>query len=194
MKKAIEELMHEHRVIEQVLGSLETFAAAVKKGSAVDRATVKDYATFFGEFADRCHHGKEEARLFVKMMEHGFPRDQGPLAVMYSDHEQGRRHVAALAAIARLTGPLTHEERDQIVHHAMTYAPYLRAHIAKEDRVLYPMALQAIPEAEMDQLAADFESFEHDVMGPGVHEGLHAMVAKLLQDYPVGGGSAVHEH
>lgn len=60
--KAIEMLRDDHRLIEQVLGSLENFL----KGPADDsdaRRAVRDFANFLENFADRFHHGKEEKFL-----------------------------------------------------------------------------------------------------------------------------------
>lgn len=184
MSRAIDDLMNEHRLIEKVLGSLEAFADAVESGAAAERKTVAAYAEFFRGFADKCHHGKEEDRLFVKMIEHGFPKDSGPLAVMYSDHRHGREHVAALAAVAGGKGALSPEERKTIVHHARSYAPHLREHIVKEDNALYPMALQAIPPAAVEQLAEDCDAFERSVMGEGAHETFHALAKALMTAYP----------
>jgi hemerythrin-like domain-containing protein len=184
MSQAIDTLMNEHRLIEKVLGSLAAFADALEKGAAAERKTVAEYADFFRNFADKCHHGKEEDRLFVKMIEHGFPKDAGPLAVMYADHEHGREDVAALAAIGAGTGPLTKPERDHVVQLARSFVPHLAHHILKEDNILYPMALQAIPGAEVVQLAADFGAFEKSVMGEGSHERFHALAKSLLAAYP----------
>jgi hemerythrin-like domain-containing protein len=78
--KAIEILMGEHRLIEQVLGSLETYVVGIEQGEAPERQTLADYAAFFRGFADACHHGKEEDLLFQRMIERGFPREAGPLA------------------------------------------------------------------------------------------------------------------
>src|SRR5512134_2394011 len=87
--KAIEMLMSEHRLIEQALGSLETYAVDVRAGRAPAREIVGEYASFFRGFADGCHHGKEEDVLFQRLLERGFPRQSGPLAVMYREHELG---------------------------------------------------------------------------------------------------------
>ncbi len=184
MHEAIETLMHEHRVIEQVLGSLETFADNARKEAEVDRETVGKYAAFFKNFADRCHHGKEEDRLFVTMNRYGFPREYGPVAVMLAEHEEGRGHVAALASIGSGSGPLSGAERDDLCEHALAYIPMLRAHIQKEDNILYPMALQSIPEAEMDALLTSYEAFEREVMGAGEHERFHALAEELIAGYP----------
>jgi len=184
MNKAIDTLMTEHRLIEQVLGSLETFADNVAHGAEAGRETARDYADFFKNFADKCHHGKEEDRLFVTMNQYGFPRDFGPVAVMLADHVEGRGHVGALAAIGGGSGPLTQAERDELVEHAMAYVPLLRSHIMKEDNILYPMALQAVPAAVMEKMSEDFEAFESSVMGEGAHERFHKLAESLIEAYP----------
>jgi hypothetical protein len=53
MNKAIQILMGEHRVIENVLGALQRHAALVAGGVAVERPTVARFATFFRDFADQ---------------------------------------------------------------------------------------------------------------------------------------------
>ncbi len=184
MDKAIETLMHEHRLIEQVLGSLETFAADIASGEEADRQTVREYAEFFRNFADKCHHGKEEDRLFVKMNQFGFPKEHGPIAVMLADHVEGRRHVGALAKIGSGSGSLTSEERDLVVTHSRGYIPLLRSHILKEDNILYPMAVQTLPKDEMGKLSEAFEAFENEIMGAGAHERFHALAEKLIESYP----------
>ncbi len=184
MHEAIETLMYEHRLIEQVLGSFETFTENVRNEAEVDRVTIAKYAAFFKNFADRCHHGKEEDRLFVTMNRYGFPREYGPVAVMLAEHEEGRAHVGVLASIGAGSGTLTGAERDDFCEHALAYIPMLRGHIQKEDNILYPMALQSIPPAEMDELLKSYETFERDVMGEGEHEKFHALEEELIAAYP----------
>lgn len=184
MHKAVETLMTEHRLIEQVLGSMETFVDRMGRGEEVPRSAVLDYADFLRNFADKCHHGKEEDRLFVRMTEFGFPREYGPIAVMLAEHTESRAHVKALFEVAAESGPLTAEERLQVSKHALAYIPLLRAHIQKEDNILYPMALQSIPPAELDALGESFEEFERKEMGEGTHEKFHALAEALIAAYP----------
>ncbi len=184
MKKAIETLMEEHRLIERVLGSLETFACEMESGGSAPRETLSGYAEFFSNFADKCHHGKEEDRLFALMAQNGFPTEHGPIGVMLADHQEGRGHVKALAALAGGSGPWSGEERIEAVRQARDYISMLRSHIIKEDNILYPMALQAIKGEQMDQLAESFEAFEHEVMGAGAHERFHALAERLVAAYP----------
>ncbi len=186
MKKAIETLMEEHRLIELVLGSLETFACGIEAGGAAPREAIRGYAEFFSNFADKCHHGKEDDQLFALMAKNGFPTEYGPIAVMLSDHREGRDHVKALAALGGGSGPLSGQEREEAVRQAGSYVAMLRSHIIKEDNILYPMALQAIKEEDMDELAEKFDAFERGVMGEGAHERFHALAEELIAAYPPG--------
>jgi len=184
MSNAVETLMNEHRLIEGVLSSLETFVSEIEAGKEGSRSTIRAYASFFSNFADKCHHGKEEDRLFTRMIEHGFPKEYGPIAVMLAEHVEGREHVGILGKIGDGDGPLSPDERRLTAAHARAYIPLLRAHIQKEDGVLYPMALKALPAAVLEKLEEEFESFEREVMGPGAHEKFHALAGDLIAAYP----------
>lgn len=178
--EAIATLMHEHRVIEQVLSALERCSDAIARGQDVPRTTVRDFAAFFRNFADRCHHGKEEDRLFASMVSLGFPRDHGPIAVMLTEHDLGRDHMRVLAAIGEGESPLSDQERNQVCAHAGAFIPLLRTHIVREDEILYPMAMRALSPEHLATLASDFEAFEATVMGEGEHERYHALADQLI--------------
>jgi hemerythrin-like domain-containing protein len=187
MHPAIQTLMNEHRVIEEVLAALEATAAAASDGAEVPRARVAELAEFFAGFADRCHHGKEEDLLFRRLVAGGLPADGGPIAVMLSEHEAGREHVRALAALGRGTGALAPDERATFVAHARAYAPLLAQHILKEDRILYPLALRTLAPADLDDLARRYDEFEEGVMGAGEHARLHALHERIIAATPTPG-------
>ncbi len=185
MSKAIDMLMQEHRIIEKVLAALERCSDAAARGERIERARVREFVDFFKNFADRCHHGKEEDRLFAAMIEHGFPRDQGPIAVMLEEHDMGRSHVGVLARIGEGSGELTEDERGQLCTHALSYAELLKAHIRKEDQVLYHMALGALPPEVLERLEKDFEAFETTIVGAGAHERYHELAHGLAGEFGV---------
>ena len=179
MSKAIEVLMSEHRLIEQVLGSLETFAAAVEGGLAPERAVLADYGAFFRDLADACHHGKEEDILFERMVERGFPRESGPVGVMLYEHRIGRGHVSALRQVAGGTGPLTAAETRLFLETASAFVPLLQGHIVKEDRVLYPMAQRLLTATELETMETQFEAFETRMRADGSYDTLLGLADRL---------------
>ncbi|HVP07672.1 MAG TPA: hemerythrin domain-containing protein [Candidatus Acidoferrum sp.] len=180
---AIEMLMTEHRLILKVLGAMEKYVEAVVSGQPVDRADLEKFVTFIREFADRCHHGKEEDILFASMVEQGYPREQGPVAVMLAEHEQGRQLVGVLKAIAAKSGAWTEEEKSQLIRAALGYISLLRSHIHKEDHVLYPAAENHLGPERMEAMAEEFEVFEQTKSGAGEHERFHALADELIARY-----------
>jgi hemerythrin-like domain-containing protein len=175
--------MSEHRLIEQALGSLETLTLEVEAGLVPERSLIGDYAAFFRGFADTCHHGKEEDILFRRLMDRGLPRESGPLAVMYAEHEAGRAHVRRLAAIANGPGALGPLDVPILIQQAGAFIPLLRSHILKEDRVLYPMAMQVLTGPEMDEMETEFGRFEAGMRADGSFDRLHSLAARLTTHF-----------
>jgi hemerythrin-like domain-containing protein len=184
VQKAIDVLMGEHRLIEQALGSLETFTGDVAAGLDPERSLVADYAAFFRGFADACHHGKEEDILFRRLMERGMPRETGPLAVMYHEHEIGRSHVGTISSIGTGDGALALRETRQLVEHSEAFVPLLRLHILKEDQILYPMAGRLLTAAELDAMDVEFETFEARARKDGSHDRLRELADRLIRRFP----------
>jgi hemerythrin-like domain-containing protein len=187
---AIETLMHEHRLIERVLDAMVLFTDQVRRSGTTDREELARFVTFLREFADECHHGKEEGVLFAAMVEHGFPAHGGPVAVMLHEHAQGRALVRALQQKSE-QAEWTDQDRDGIAGAAESFAGLLRAHIHKEDAVLYPMAEQHLPPEAMERVGRDCERFEAERTGAGAHERLHALAGELVARH-AGAGRAAH--
>jgi len=151
-----EVLYAEHRVIERVLHVLATLARAARKGEDVDLADARDTLDFIVSYADRCHHGKEEAELFPAMERCGLPRDVGPTAVMRTEHDEGRAAVDA-----------TPFDAATFARRGAAFVMLLRDHIVKEDQVLFPMAEQMLAPAAREELAAIFRKVDdHDIGEP----------------------------
>ena len=172
--KPTDDLMNEHRVIERMLVVMSKAADRIEKNEKVDPSVFVGAADFLKNFADKCHHGKEENLLFKKMVERGLPSESGPIAVMLHEHEDGRAHVRTIAELSkkRSDGYVAKE----LVEHVRGYVELLGQHIQKEDTILYPIADQVLTHADQKELEAGFEEVEEKVMGPGVHERYHKMI------------------
>jgi hemerythrin-like domain-containing protein len=177
---AIETLMNEHRLIERGIDALVAFADEVRRKNGDEREELGRFVTFIRDFADGCHHGKEENILFATMIEAGFPSDGGPIAVMLMEHVEGRGHVQALAELASQATPGTVEDRRRVADAAYGYANLLRQHIHKEDAILYPMAEQRLPPNLLERVSAECEAFESFKTSSGEHERLHRLADDLL--------------
>ena len=171
-------LMAEHELILEALDAVEKKVAAIRAGTAPDRTYFEKVVAFLREFADKCHHGKEENLLFKRMTERGFPVQSGPIAVMLSEHEAGRAYIRGIAEGAAKLGT-DPAAANQIVENARGYIDLLRAHIGKENNVLFPMADRALTPEDQAHLAKEFDRFEAEETGAGVHEAMLKLLAEL---------------
>ena len=163
-------LMQEHRVIEQVLDCLEIMAQRCEDGKALDLESANQAIDFFRNFADRCHHGKEEDCLFPLLERKGFSREQGPTGVMLDEHKAGRFHVVGMMEATSSIATGNTSATADFVSHARAFVQLLREHIQKEDLCLFQIADQTLNEQDQRQLLDSFAHVEHDDMGAGTHE------------------------
>jgi hemerythrin-like domain-containing protein len=175
--KPTDTLKHEHQVILVVLDAAEREAQGLQEGGALDAGRVADMVDFFRTFADRFHHAKEETHLFARMHDRGMSLESGPLAVMLHEHVEGRRRVTAVAdalPAARSGDPAAIAS---IVTHLLGFVQLLRAHIAKEDGVLFPMTDQLLAPQDQEELAQAFDRVATVEM-----EGIHQRYEQLARE------------
>ncbi len=177
--QASEVLMNEHRAVERVLKVLERSADRLDAGEAVPAQIFEDSLDFLRNFADKCHHGKEETALFPAMAKAGVPVERGPIGVMLAEHNEGRGYIRAMGEALEAYKRGDETARRPLAENARAYASLLAQHIRKEDDILFPMANQVLSDAEQQRLIAEFDRIEAEHIGPGVHEHYHQMIDEL---------------
>ena len=179
-------LASEHRVIDLALDILEELTLKAIRLKLFDTDDAKVLVTFFQEFADKCHHGKEEALLFPWMEEHGFPREKGPTGVMINEHAQGRSFIRGLdTSITNALNGNMDTSIKTFATQAVGYLNLLRNHIQKEDSCLFPMADEAMTEADQKEMLEKFKKSELEDMGEGTHDKWIDSIKKLAEKYNV---------
>ena len=178
-KHPIHELTREHQDILKVVHGLSLFDAALERGERIDTVLVRQVVEFMREFADRCHHAKEERILFPEMVRKGVPEAGCPIGGLLREHVQGRELVSALARANE-----AHAEGEAGAADALRAAiagiqQLYPNHIWKEDQMVFPMAQRLFDAAETARLAADFAAAERDI---GAEHERHAAFADELME------------
>jgi hemerythrin-like domain-containing protein len=185
MMKSLEILVHEHRVIEQVLNSLEKILERCGADGRLDQASAQQALDFFGTFADRGHHGKEEALLFPLLATRGLGGGCGPVAVMRREHELGRLYVQGMNSCVNAAAAGDPESVRWFMQHGQSYIRLLREHIGKEDHCLFPSAERTLSSHDDGKLQEAYAQFEAGDLGPGTHETYVAIANQLADRYGV---------
>ncbi len=136
MDRATQNLENDHQ---HILKLIEVMEAMVKQPEP-NISHLEEVVALIRQFADGLHHAKEETLLFPLMAEKGFSLQQGPVAVMLMDHEQGRTFVKGMAENIQLYKNGATEALTLINENITGYCELLTNHIAKENNILFRMA------------------------------------------------------
>jgi hemerythrin-like domain-containing protein len=181
---AIRVLVDEHDAIGGVLDALARRISEESAGGRFDLAFHREAFEFFVEFADHWHHAKEEDVLFPAMEAAGVHRESGPIGCMLEEHDEARRLVASVRdAIARF-GAGDARAVAEIHRDGTLYIALLRAHIRKENEILFVMAERALSPAALARLANGFEAADRE-NGGGAARARLGRVATALASAPV---------
>ncbi|GMV07058.1 MAG: hypothetical protein AMXMBFR53_33330 [Gemmatimonadota bacterium] len=150
-------LRDQHAKILRVADVLEHLLLPGGADAPRDLDAVEECATFIRLYADALHHGKEEDLLFAELHDRGMPIEEGPLAVMLWEHQQGRAHVRAL--LEALPGARGGDPRavEAVRDAGLAYVSLIRGHINKENNVLFNWADQMIEAPACRRLCGDYE-------------------------------------
>jgi len=156
MNTATENLENDHVYI---LRLTEIMLAMVER-KCVDTIHFVLVVNLIRKYADGLHHAKEEYLLFPLLGEKGFSAENGPIAVMIAEHEQGRNFVKGI-----VNGINTFNKDDAdalpfIYENLTGYANLLQNHIGKENNILFRIANQVLSSKEQTDLLQQFLEIE----------------------------------
>jgi hemerythrin-like domain-containing protein len=171
--QCFDELERDHRVVEQVAALLAEVAAHASAGRAF--AFGEWALDFVRRFADACHHAKEELALFPLLEARGIPRRGGPIGMLLLEHQEGR------GLVADMERALAARDLPGFVASASAWAGLLRAHVAKERNVLFPLGARRLDSADDRALVERFAAIEREAGGDGIHTRLDAELGAWKQ-------------
>lgn len=175
--KPIADLIKEHGDIKLMLRLLEKIAGNIEAGESVDKKHLEKSVEFIREFADKCHHGKEEDLLFPAIKENNIPKEISLADVLIEEHDTGRQLVKGMSEAT------VENDFAKFAENARSYVKLLDQHIDKENTVLFPMADKSLSEEKQKELEAGFEDLEKNIIGKGRHEELHGIIHQLKEAY-----------
>jgi hemerythrin-like domain-containing protein len=156
--KSVERLIAEHDLIERTLSLLEKAVANIEAGQSLPDGFPQWAARFFEQFADQCHHAKEEDVFFPLLKQRGIPEQGGPIGVMLHEHVLGRDCVGRMREASQ-TQPF---DARTFADAAKQYIPLLRQHIFKENNVLFRMAERVMSDADDADVDIRFSQVEKE--------------------------------
>jgi hemerythrin-like domain-containing protein len=168
--------MVEHRLIEKMLAVVRREMESMAARNEADPLFIDTVVDFVHTYADRTHHGKEEAIMFrdlaAKKMS---PEDQLAMQELIDEHIFARKTVAELVQ-ARNDYAGGHPDALQtILSKLRTLVEFYPEHIRREDQVFFPNSERYLSQAEQDAMLLEFWEFDRQM----IHDKYRQVVAAL---------------
>jgi uncharacterized protein (TIGR01244 family) len=177
LRDPIATMEREHKIIAKIVGAARKEAEAIKQGGSIDVQRLKKMHDFFVNFADRCHHQKEERYFFPLLKKHGVA--EAEIEAATEQHERGRKLLSELGQLAKRES-FSKAQRGKLVDTLKSYVGLMQGHIQLEDAEIWNKAGEALTETEKKRLAMAFRVIETLELGEGFHERYHGLAKELL--------------
>ncbi|MEA3400937.1 MAG: hemerythrin domain-containing protein [Armatimonadota bacterium] len=170
--------MKEHRRIERMVALIDREARRLANDGSAEPDTqfIRDAVPFMREYADQCHHGKEEDILFAALGERGISDEhQQILERLLDDHRRARELGASLLDATQRWEDGQEGARPQVVDALQSLAELYPEHIATEDQDFFIPVMDYLDEEEQREMMNDMWDFDRELFA--------ARYEELLQQY-----------
>lgn len=176
---AIELMVYEHTFIKRMLVVARKYSLKIYNHETVDFEDLDKIIDFVRNYADKHHHGKEEAMLFNKMVEEiGTTAEKLVNAGMLVEHDLGRLYMQSLEKAIKEVQSGNKDANVDIIANLIGYADLLTRHIDKEDSVVYKFAERKLSKETLENLEKECEAYEKEQSDKKIQE----KYIKLLEE------------
>ena len=183
----IDTMVFEHANIKRMLMVVRAFCYKLYNKEYVDFADVDQMIDFIKNYADKHHHGKEELKLFNKMVQHLGPAAQ-KLGTngMLVEHDMGRFYIQQLQEAVKDYQSGNKEAVLDIIANSISYTHLLDRHIQKENDIVYPFAQKNFNKEISDEIQKECDEFEENANQQGFQDKYILLLEQLENKYQVG--------
>ena len=183
----IDTMVFEHANIKRMLMVVRAFCYKLYNKEYVDFADVDQMIDFIKNYADKHHHGKEELKLFNKMVQHLGPAAQKLVTNgMLVEHDMGRFYIQQLQEAIKDYQNGNKEAVLDIIANSISYTHLLDRHIQKENDIVYPFAQKNFNKEISDEIQKECEEFEENANQQGFQDKYILLLEQLENKYQVG--------
>ena len=163
METATENLEKDHEYILRLMDVMEKMVLTI----STELKHIELAVGLIRNYADGFHHAKEEHLLFPLLVKKGFSNEHGPVSVMLHEHAEGRNFVKSMEGEIENIKQGDASSLTLLYEYMQGYIDLLRAHIGKENKVLFRLADKALSQDEQESLLKEFVALERSKYSKG---------------------------
>lgn len=158
-------LMNEHRLIERMIKLMRKESERANTAREVDPKFVTTSVEFLQNYADLCHHGKEEGILFKALSQRRLSdADNKMMRELIAEHAYARKTVRNLE---KTVGVYIGGEKNapegalSLMNALVEFYPF---HISKEDKQFFCPCMEYFTETEKEEMTKEFREFDMNLV------------------------------
>lgn len=182
---SIKLLVAEHDNILRMLDVVHAASLKILEGVPVETSDFWHIVDFIRKYADKTHHGKEEAYLFKVMTDElGAMGENLVSHGMMVEHDIARLYVSDLdAGLKAYEQKPTSKAKLSILVAAGSYEQLLRRHIQKENDAVFPFGERSLSKHSAQWVEEQVSVFENDLANAEEREHQLSMLNELEKRY-----------
>jgi hemerythrin-like domain-containing protein len=156
MSRIIGMLNEEHRNIAKLLSVLERELSVFDRRERPDYEIFQAIIQYFKEYPEACHHPKED--VVYQILKERNPAVAGAVGDVEAEHELEGDRLANFAKVVE--DVLADQELPRQTFHtaAQDFLEHQRRHMAKEEQLLFPAALETLTPEDWARIDARIDS------------------------------------
>lgn len=171
-------LMAEHRLIERMIKLMATEFQRISYGEDADTVFIATAVDFIRMYADKCHHGKEEAILFRDAAKKPLaPELKKILEELLEEHTFGRNTTKNLLKANESYSKGTTQAKEEIKVCLKALAEFYPKHIEKEDNHFFLPSMEYFSETEREDMLKAFLQYDENL--------IHEIYRQKVENYEV---------
>ncbi len=179
MTYMIEVLRQEHCNIESLLRVLERELSVFERGDRPDYEIILAVINYFKGYPDTCHHPKED--LIVEKLKARDPRKAATIGDLEAEHREGAKRLRRVSlAVERVLSDqdILRQTVDEIIR---DFIKHERQHMAMEERVVFPAALNALRPEDWTDIGAKLADRDDPFHQSGFEERFNTLRRNILK-------------
>src|SRR5262249_32839932 len=151
MTEMIEVLRQEPRNLESLLRVLERELSVFERGERPDYEVVLAVIDYFEDYPDTCHHPKED--MIVEKLRARDPVAEAAIGDLEAEHQAGTKRLRQGAQAVERGLRDQDLVRENVANIIRDFIGHERQHMAMEERVVFPAALNALQPQDWADIA-----------------------------------------
>lgn len=179
MSRIIDLLNEEHRNIARLLDVLEHELSVFDRRERPDYEIFQAIIQYFREYPEACHHPKED--VVYQILKQRNPAVAGAVGDVEAEHHLEGDRLNSFAKVVE--DVLADQELPRQVFHAAAqdFLEHQRRHMAKEEQLLFPAALETLTAEDWASIDARIDSRKDPMFDGEIAGKFQALYATILR-------------